>query len=107
METIGSFQKPYWTINARVVLRDNQNNNVNDRTLLDRLVVQTKPEPFYTVDDNVSMSVPEGASLPYVIFAVPNFGRKTINLKELASQITIDNYYKTITIREPVIIPKD
>jgi hypothetical protein len=43
-ETIGSFQKPYWTINAQIGLKDTNKDAHVAPSLIDALVVQTKPD---------------------------------------------------------------
>jgi len=103
-ETIGAFQKPYWTITAKIGLADENNKAVKSDALVDTLVVQTKPEPFYTVDNYVHLLVPEGQGLPYLVFRIPNFGRRGFDLK--GEHITVDEYNKTITVRDPIIISR-
>ena len=71
---------------------------------MDTLVVQTKPEPFYTADSYVHLLVPEGQGLPYMVFQVPKFGRRGFDLKASPERFSIDDYNKTITIIDPIVI---
>jgi hypothetical protein len=106
-QTIGAFQKPYWTITAKVVLHDGDNPNLHSNALLGTMVVGTKPEAFYTVGNDVHLEVPEAQGLPYLIFTIPHFGQAHFDLREAGKGITIDNYNKTIAINDPIVIPHD
>jgi hypothetical protein len=107
-DTIGSFLKPYWTITAQIILRDKDGRELNSDKLLDTLLVNTRPEPFYTANNYVHMLVPEVQSevqsLPYLFFQVPHFGRQGFDFRTYKGSITIDQYNKIITINDPIVI---
>jgi membrane protein implicated in regulation of membrane protease activity len=105
-ETVGSFQRPYWTINARIQLQEKDKKDIVAPALFDTLIVQTKPEPFYTAENYVHLLVPEGQGLPYIIFQIPNFGRRGFDLKEATERLSIDEYNKTITVNDPIVISR-
>ena len=105
-ETIGGFQRQFWTINGQVKLIDAEGKEIRSQSLLNKIAVTTKPEPHTVQSYHVRLKVVEGGEgdFPLVIVQIPQFGEKVIDLKSIRAGIKIDHYYKTIDLREPIII---
>jgi hypothetical protein len=104
LETIGGFQKVYWTLEAQVALQDTKKQVIEDQELLTNLIVTTKPGALDITDNRVRLAIPQVGSLPHVLFDIPRFGRISINLRENTENYEIDTYSKIITLKKPVII---
>jgi hypothetical protein len=104
-ETIGGFQRQFWTINGLVKLVNTNGQEITSQDLLKKIAVSTKPDPHTVESYHVRLKILEDGEggFPLVVVQIPQFGEKVIDLKSTTS-IDIDSYHKTIALKEPIII---
>jgi hypothetical protein len=103
-EVVVAFQHPFWTIKGRIVLVDREGIEVTAESLLEKMRVRTDPDQFKVQSYHVQLSIPEiGGDLPGVIFEIPTWGRKEIDLQS-ASEVSVDRFRKVIEIKNPIMI---
>jgi hypothetical protein len=105
-ETIGGFQRQFWTIHGQVKLIDTDGNEMRSQSLLNKIKVTTNPDPHTVQSYYVRLKIVEGGEgdFPLVIVQIPEFGERTLDLKSLAASTKVDYFYKTIDMKEPIII---
>lgn len=104
-EAIGGFQHQFWTINGQVKIIDARGMEVHSQSLLKKIAVLTDPVA-YSIQSyylRVKVMQSEGDDFPLLIFQIPSFGERVIDLKSIETA-AVDNYKKTIIMKEPIII---
>jgi hypothetical protein len=105
LDSLSSMMKPSWTVTATVKLVDEEGREINNPEWLQGLVVQLRPDYYSTANGHVIISMPElKTGLPDVMVSVPKFGSSVIDWSSVHADK--DDYYKTITIKDPVLIHK-
>jgi len=102
--TIGGFQRPFWTINGKIVMIDKDGAPVQSNLLWDKVEMKTRPQLFAVQSNYLRVSIPEeGDDLPLLILHIPNVGEGTIDLRDLKSKsdVIVDQYHKTIQLKNP------
>ena len=103
-EVVVSFQRPFWTIKGRIVLIDKEGQEVTAESLIEKMRIRTDPDQFKVQSYRVQLSIPEvGGDLPAVIFEIPTWGRKEIDLRT-TKEVSVDRLRKTIEITKPIMI---
>jgi hypothetical protein len=108
-ETIGGFQRQFWTLSGNVKLLGTNGKETNSKSLLGKLEFTTNPNPHTHEGGVVKLRIMETGEgdLPLVTFHVGDFGNRVIDLGHTSYEIKRDPYHKTIEIKDPIIIQED
>jgi hypothetical protein len=105
-ETIGGFQRQFWTVNGAIKLVSMNGKEITSNDLLNKMDVRTDPK-LHVIGSHVRLRVVEGSEgdLPLITVEIPRWGRKDIDLRSIS--VSIDKYRKTIDLREPIVIQEE
>jgi len=105
-ETIGGFQRQFWTISGVVKLLGINGNEITSNDLLNRIDIKTEPK-LHVIGAHLRLKVVESGEgdLPLITVEIPKWGRRDIDLKSIS--VSIDNYRKTMDLKEPIIIQEE
>jgi hypothetical protein len=103
-DTIGGFQRQFWTVRAQIKLVNSDGKETRSDELVQNLRVRP---PVYHVDSyHATLKVlEEEGQLPHMItIEIPGFDNKPIILKSARAAATVDHYKKVIELNEPILI---
>jgi hypothetical protein len=101
-DTIGGFQRQFWTVRAQIKLLTAEGREIRSDELIKKLRVRP---PAFNIDSyyaTLKILEDEG-QLPFmVIMEIPDFGEEVIGLR--TAQAKIDPYKKIIELKDPIQI---
>lgn len=109
-DIIAGVAQPTWTIKARIELKDEQGQPINDPRLLPFVEVYLKPDLTTKEGNYIKMQVPgTGGELPeYLInLKIPKFGEQTLDTAELRhGDVEMDEFKRVLRILKPIVIQR-
>lgn len=105
-DTIGGFQRQFWTVRAQIKLVNAEGIEVRSDDLINKLRVRP---PTFAVDSYLATLkvLEDEGQLPFrITVEIPEFGEEPVDLKAAQIGATVDAYKKTILLKEPILIRK-
>jgi uncharacterized membrane protein (GlpM family) len=104
-EAIVSLKRQVWTINAEVVIKDENGKDINARAIFESAIVKTEPNPHEIKRGHLRSRIVEReeGDFPTIVVEIPQFGEGVIDLNDL-SAIAINKFNKTIKIKQPIVV---
>lgn len=106
-ELIAQIGNPIWTVTTKVKLLNPDGSEYANKHLVETLAITTDPKMQSINGEDATLTLPGNKfawDRTVVRFEVPNFGFKTLTMKELADSATIDKYGLTMKLSNPILI---
>lgn len=101
-DTIGGFQRQFWTVKGQIKLLNADGLEFRSDDLIKKL--RMRPPAFSVESYHATLKILEDdGQLPFpIIIEIPEFGEHVMTLK--TAEATIDPYKKTIQLKAPILI---
>lgn len=108
-EVFGGQLRPYWTVKASVVARDDSGQPITYSNFYSGMTVSFSPSIQVIAGREVTLKVPmdgEGKEWPRITFNVPGYGGVTIDPEAYRNSFEVDDFRKTIKIHGEIALER-
>jgi hypothetical protein len=105
-DMLGGFSKPSWTFFADIKAYDKNGNEVKSSDVLNSATLVLKPEIHSVSSRALRVSIPGSGpeTWPHVTVHIPQWGSGELDLARLSKDAVIDNFKKTVHLKEPIVV---